>query len=54
MHETTRQHDDVEIRTGLRAGEESGMGMGSGNATGGMMGGGGATSPGGGILGSGN
>lgn len=40
----TQQPEEVEIRTGIHAGDE----------TGGMMGGGGITSPGGGMAGSGN
>jgi hypothetical protein len=54
MNETTQQHDELEIRTGIQAGDDGGLGMGSGNATGGMMGGGGATGPGGGTYGSGH
>jgi hypothetical protein len=53
MNETTQHDDELEIRTGLQAGDD-GLGMGSGNATGGMMGGGGATGPGGGTYGSGH
>jgi hypothetical protein len=49
------QHEEVIIRTSIRAGDDGGLGMGSGNFTGGMMGGGGATAPdGGGTYGSGH
>jgi hypothetical protein len=42
MHEYDKQHEEVEIRTGLKAGDDTGM-----------AGSGGYTSPGGGGLGSG-
>jgi hypothetical protein len=44
MNETIEQNADLEIRTGIHAGEDGS----------GMMGGGGITSPGGGLAGSGH
>jgi hypothetical protein len=46
MHEHQTQHEEVEIRTGIKAGEEAAPGSG-------MMGGGGATAPGGMMMGGG-
>jgi hypothetical protein len=43
MHEYDTQHEEVEIRTGIKAGDDTGL-----------VGSGGYTSPGGGGLGSGN
>ena len=51
MHDESSE--DLEIRTGIQAGDDGGLGMGSGNFTGGMMGGGGAA-PSGVGFGSGN
>lgn len=56
MHDN-QQSEEVEIRTGLQAGEDGSGMFGGGGVTapgGGGLGSGGATSPGGGVLGSGN